>query len=1026
MAIDYTGITSIDTGAPDIKYTGDEGPRSPEENREVALAILGDEAGEVASQLWNGMSPPEKSEWRSIEGFIQSEDFKIILMQLKSNQQEDRGGIQMASAADPMLQEQYEQYVFEMQEQGLEPMSLEQFRQEAVAGMATGGRVGYASGQLVKPGPGRPGYNGDDIYSAPSKSKSYDRGYVGGPQDWGQQEKAEKVSTGQASWSPGEAKSNPYSAKNLGVSQKDHKQELQKLSAASPSHGGIGTNWSDTQTYKENFNVPGDDDPEVIEKIKKKQIEDTEAARVQRYYDTKASKKVKARLLKLLKTQFKDHPDYKDEDWDELSWDQILDFRSALDPTDEKWDERYSKYGTAPGAWTGIGPWFSKFMAAPDLTQSEFDLLINKAMGKVPTKDETGQYIKPVYDPKTKTYTSGFETWKATDPKEADWLEKMKFDNPMQYANYTGTNYNPTTGEFTKKKEEGYGGVPDAVPYGNIPEWQQQGFNSYADWLAAQGTGITGTTGTSSIATGPITGQLGGIDQGHLDILKNIYGGTLPAQFAADGGRIGYAGGGIADLRQGYFLGKIVKAVTKPFKSASKSLKKLTKSPIGKIALMYGLGSIPFGTSNASLLSRMGSMFGGAKISPGTLGGKTPGLGGWLSRVMGSIKTDPFPWIAGASALGGLYTAMGDDDEDELYKKWLADKAAADAYWIPRFDESNFRRIASAQGGRIGYADAGDVDPIRTAILEQIKNGTLTFEDLIKYEETGEMPGEQSLKPTMQDFGIIRDTLMSGEQSLKPIMKDLGITKEARAKGGRIGYAGGGDMAHRLSELIKKSNAGTITSEEENEMEQILIMLDYGPGEKDGGRIGYAGGGNGKDDSMVGISMSIEERWERIKKMLQQLEDIRSGKTTDPKYDPEDKAQGGRIGYAGGGYNDEEEEDHRMAALRAMYGTRRNAQEGGLMDLGGMEKDYRNEGGFVPIGGQERADDVPARLSRNEFVFTADAVRAAGGGDIDRGAEVMENVMENLEKGGKVSDESQGLEGARDMFATAQRLEGVL
>ena len=107
-------------------------------------------------------------------------------------------------------------------------------------------------------------------------------------------------------------------------------------------------------------------------------------------------------------------------------------------------------------------------------------------------------------------------------------------------------------------------------------------------------------------------------------------------------------------------------------------------------------------------------------------------------------------------------------------------------------------------------------------------------------------------------------------------------------------------------------------------------------------------------------------------------------------------------------------------------GGRVAAQEGGLMDLGGMEKDYRNEGGFVPIGGQERADDVPARLSKNEFVFTADAVRAAGGGDIDKGAEIMENLMENLEKGGNVSEESQGLEGARNMFATSQRLEGVL
>ena len=97
--------------------------------------------------------------------------------------------------------------------------------------------------------------------------------------------------------------------------------------------------------------------------------------------------------------------------------------------------------------------------------------------------------------------------------------------------------------------------------------------------------------------------------------------------------------------------------------------------------------------------------------------------------------------------------------------------------------------------------------------------------------------------------------------------------------------------------------------------------------------------------------------------------------------------------------------------------------EGGIMDLGGMEKDYR-EGGFVPIGKEERADDVPARLSKNEFVFTADAVRNAGGGDIDKGAEVMQNMMDNLEAGGMISEESQGKENpAQAMFNQAQMLE---
>ena len=87
------------------------------------------------------------------------------------------------------------------------------------------------------------------------------------------------------------------------------------------------------------------------------------------------------------------------------------------------------------------------------------------------------------------------------------------------------------------------------------------------------------------------------------------------------------------------------------------------------------------------------------------------------------------------------------------------------------------------------------------------------------------------------------------------------------------------------------------------------------------------------------------------------------------------------------------------------------AAEGGIMDLGGVEKDYRQEGGFVPLGKKEKADDVPARLSKNEFVFTADAVRNAGGGDIDAGAEVMQNMMNNLEQGGQISEESQGAQG---------------
>jgi len=123
----------------------------------------------------------------------------------------------------------------------------------------------------------------------------------------------------------------------------------------------------------------------------------------------------------------------------------------------------------------------------------------------------------------------------------------------------------------------------------------------------------------------------------------------------------------------------------------------------------------------------------------------------------------------------------------------------------------------------------------------------------------------------------------------------------------------------------------------------------------------------------------------------------------------EGRKDGGRMGYQEGG-------DAEPVAKKTMP----------LLDMGGMEKDYRADGGFVPIGRMERADDVPARLSKNEFVFTADAVRNAGDGDIDKGAEVMYNMMKNLESGGEVSEESQGLDGAREMFQTSKRLEEVL
>ena len=78
-------------------------------------------------------------------------------------------------------------------------------------------------------------------------------------------------------------------------------------------------------------------------------------------------------------------------------------------------------------------------------------------------------------------------------------------------------------------------------------------------------------------------------------------------------------------------------------------------------------------------------------------------------------------------------------------------------------------------------------------------------------------------------------------------------------------------------------------------------------------------------------------------------------------------------------------------------GTRPTDQESGLGGLP-IEADMRYTGGFMPYGAVEKADDVPARLSKNEFVFTADAVRAAGGGSVQQGAKKMYDAMKKLEQ----------------------------
>ena len=127
-----------------------------------------------------------------------------------------------------------------------------------------------------------------------------------------------------------------------------------------------------------------------------------------------------------------------------------------------------------------------------------------------------------------------------------------------------------------------------------------------------------------------------------------------------------------------------------------------------------------------------------------------------------------------------------------------------------------------------------------------------------------------------------------------------------------------------------------------------------------------------------------------------------SGETLIPGFT---KVEGGYQGPDGQIYGPETYASIAAGMYPNIYDPRANVAKGGMPTgimrsnkAGVMERDYRETGGFVPVGIKEKADDVPAMLSKNEFVFTADAVRGAGNGSIEKGAQRMYDTMKRLEK----------------------------
>ena len=298
-----------------------------------------------------------------------------------------------------------------------------------------------------------------------------------------------------------------------------------------------------------------------------------------------------------------------------------------------------------------------------------------------------------------------------------------------------------------------------------------------------------------------------------------------------------------------------------------------------------------------------------------------------------------------------------------------------------------------AQGGRIGYDNGGMSTMMAGSVSQDDMLNDLSLEKFNK-------PVKELTPPELREF-----------------WEEVQRLNTKVAQGGRIGYNMGGiDTPFQGIGALnpRMGYQGGMTVEE--------MGVDYSnPNEMITSKEAWLGDKQGMEEVMT--TEDIKERFRNIKMAWPEISDEQAlrkamkGSGTNfydlfagssnlsEGIDPRMISEMMQRDW------DNQSFDDRQTGLGSAQGGRIGAQSGGIMPLlnmGGMEKDYRQDGGFVPIGRKEKADDVPARLSKNEFVFTADAVRAAGGGDIDQGAQRMYNVMKNLEAGGDISEQSQG------------------
>ena len=394
---------------------------------------------------------------------------------------------------------------------------------------------------------------------------------------------------------------------------------------------------------------------------------------------------------------------------------------------------------------------------------------------------------------------------------------------------------------------------------------------------------------------------------------------------------------------------KITRSVTKP-------LKKVLKSPLGKVAL--GIGAYKFG--------------------PKMWGSQLGGEGGW------GAGWDKFaPWLMGSTDTGGVHNT------------------ATKSLWG--------RMGPLGKAATVGIGTAAGAKVLAPQLEEEI--------DIDVDDKTGHanyLTNRGMYEDEWADWLVDMGKAGTKEEALVMVRNNPMFSQGGRVKANTGLYAGGmGGMNQGMNPMTMNQGLGGMNAmgmgSPANQMRQM------GGQDPRMAKMNQMQNINRGIQSVKPPTQTEDAELIQLIKLLTSMgvpmEQLR-GRTKEELVElvvsVKGKMEGGRdVKETAEVIEDEDIREQNQAAggglMRSRYAM--GTSQFGLMgnehpiipSKDGQQLDMRDRGGYQPHGKAEKHDDVRALLAQGEFVMTSDAVKGMGGGDRELGAKKMYDLMHSME-----------------------------